>query len=283
MSATQALVLAELARHDRDAHALVQLAPPDARAALTALYGFNLEIAKIREVVREGMTGQFRLQWWRDAIEEIYTGASPRRHPTVQALAAAIEAQGWPRPAFERMMDARAFDLEDRAPRDLDELVAYAAGTAAPLFALPAWSQGAADRTTVEAAATHAGRARVLAGLLAAVPFHARQRRVYIPETVAKEAGLRVEALLDRLKPVDGLSQAVGALHKIATSEEAAARAAVRALPKAMRPCFLPLVLVRDHLQALRAAAFDPFDARVKSAQRFRYLKLSFAALFGRV
>jgi phytoene synthase len=278
------VILAELRRFDADAYALVQLAPEQARADLAALYGFNLEIAKIREVTRDGLTGQFRLQWWRDAIEAIFAGAAPRRHPVAMALAAAVARHPLPKSAFDRWLDARGFDLEDRPPADMAALFAYAEGVGAPLFALPAaiFGEGDPPPAALAPAAARAGRARVIAGLLVAVPFFARRRRVMIPEAVALQTGLRSEALLDRLKCVDGLKDSVRHLAEAAAREGDAARAEARNLPPHLRRAFRPLVLARDHLQALAAAAYDPFDPRVKTTQRWRYAKLALASVFNR-
>ena len=33
-----------------------------------ALYAFNLEIARVREVAREPLAGEIRLQWWSDVL-----------------------------------------------------------------------------------------------------------------------------------------------------------------------------------------------------------------------
>lgn len=285
MTSPEPTILAELARFDRDAHALVQLAAPPVRAGLASLYGFNLEVAKIREVVRDGLTGQFRLQWWRDTIDELFADAAPRRHPVAASLAQTIRNHGLPRAPFDRMLEARGFDLEDRAPSTRAALEEYAEASGAPLFTLAAHL---ADRSrppppAVEHAAAAAGKARVIAGLLVAVPFYARQRRIMIPDDVAHAHGLRVETLLDRLKPVDGLVASVASLAAIAQTELDEARRCAAALPRSYRPAFLPLVLVRDHLQALRRGGYDPFDPRVKTAQRFRYAKLAVAAFLNRV
>lgn len=285
MSGADSGLLQDLRRFDPDGFALVQVAPSSARAGTAAVYAFNLEIAKIRDVVRDGLTGQFRLQWWRDGIEEIYDGAGPRRHPAAQAIAGAISRHALPRAAFDRLLEARAFDLEDRAPSSRDELLAYAGAVAAPLFTLAAHINGAPPSldNAVAKAAEKAAQARVLAGLLTALPFHARQRRLMLPEDVCAETGLRAEVLLDRLKPVDGLRESVRLLAETSARLEREARALAFALPWPTRAAFLPLVLARDHLRALRSAEYNPFDVRVKTAQRFRYAKLAAASLLRRV
>jgi len=49
---------------------------------------------------------------------------------------------------------------------------------------------------------TPSGSAWALTGLLRAVPFHARQRRLYLPADRLEEAGVRVGRLFDlKLKP----------------------------------------------------------------------------------
>ena len=70
-------------QHDRDRFLTTLFAPDDRREDLLALYAFNHEVAKTREVVSEPTLGRIRLQWWRDNLEAIYAGQPPRRHGVV--------------------------------------------------------------------------------------------------------------------------------------------------------------------------------------------------------
>jgi len=79
----------EVRKYDNDRFLTCLFAPADRREALFALYAFNLEIAKTREVVTEPILGQIRLQWWHDSIGEVYEGGG-RRHEVLQPLADAI-------------------------------------------------------------------------------------------------------------------------------------------------------------------------------------------------
>jgi len=63
-----------VARFDHDRHLITLYAPQDKRGALCALYAFNYEISRIRESVSEPMLGEIRLQWWHEAIDDIYDG-----------------------------------------------------------------------------------------------------------------------------------------------------------------------------------------------------------------
>lgn len=94
---------AEVQKFDRDRYLTVLFAPSDRRPDLFALYAFNHEVAKVSAVVSEPMLGQIRLQWWREAIEEIYEGR-PRNHQIVDALAAAIDRHNLPRELFDQLI-----------------------------------------------------------------------------------------------------------------------------------------------------------------------------------
>ena len=76
-----------LMREDEDRWLSSRYAPVAKRERLVALYGLNLELAKVRIVVSEPGLGAIRFQWWRDAIAEIAEQKSPRKHDVVQAVA----------------------------------------------------------------------------------------------------------------------------------------------------------------------------------------------------
>ena len=78
----------QIRRYDRDRFLTALFAPADRREDLFALYAFNLEVAKTREVASEAMLGQIRLQWWRDALDEVFAGKPPRQHAVVVVVPA---------------------------------------------------------------------------------------------------------------------------------------------------------------------------------------------------
>ena len=63
-------------RHDRDRFQTALFAPAARREALFALYAFNYEIARVREVVTEPMLGRIRLEWWRENIAAAFANGS---------------------------------------------------------------------------------------------------------------------------------------------------------------------------------------------------------------
>src|SRR5882724_1426131 len=129
-------LIGSLQVHDHDRYLTTLFAPAARRGGLVALYAFNLEVAKTREVVREPMLGQIRLQWWREAIDEIYGGGRVRRHEVVQPLADAVRRFDLTRYHFDRLLDGRAADLDEAPPASLAALESYAEATSSRLIYL---------------------------------------------------------------------------------------------------------------------------------------------------
>ncbi len=79
--------------------------------ALFSLFAFDQEVAKIPLVTSESITGLIRLQWWQDAIDEIY-GGTPRKHPVVEALAETVCSRDLPKELFDLYLQHREWELE---------------------------------------------------------------------------------------------------------------------------------------------------------------------------
>src|SRR5215468_2730422 len=93
---------------DKDRFLSALFAPAEHRGALYALYAFNLEVARVRELVKEPLAGEIRLQWWREAI----TGGRPLEvsgHPVASALVEVVGRYGLPFEPFEELIEARRF------------------------------------------------------------------------------------------------------------------------------------------------------------------------------
>ncbi|MEO3431655.1 phytoene/squalene synthase family protein [Inquilinus sp. CAU 1745] len=265
---------------DRDRYLTAVIAPPEIREALFALYAFNVEVAKTREMVSEPMMGQIRLQWWRDSIDGIYEG-NERRHEVVTPLGEAVRRHGLDRDGFLRIIDSRERDLADAPPTTLAELERYADDSAGTLLlqALRIAAPGSPDEA--EKAARGIGAAWALIGIARAVPFLAQSRSTLLPDDLVAEA--RVDkGLLWELKPHPGLFRAVEILCAKASERLRAARAVRRDIPKPALPVLRSTAILDSHLRVLRRAGHNPFDARVVLGSPLRQWRLMVYALSGR-
>ena len=145
-----------------------KLAPKLEADRLIGLYAFQYEIARVSESVSEPMLGAIRLQWWREAVDEIRVGKPVRAHDTAQALEDALAPikVTYPLSLLDEMIDARERDLDETPFETIPSLNDYAAATAGTLT-LAAASALAQDpiAETIQVGLRNAGRAWGLAGL----------------------------------------------------------------------------------------------------------------------
>lgn len=268
----------QVRRYDPDRFLTALYAPADRRDALMTLYAFNLEIAKVRESVSEPMLGEIRLQWWREAIEEAYADGPVRRHAVVEPLAATIRIRGIARAHFERIIDARAFDLDDDPPETVAALCAYAENTSSALVHAVLDVLDAADNPDAVKAARHLGVAWAIVGLIRAMPHHLRQRRLYLPRDIEIETGLDRRSMLE-LHNSPSLEAAIAILADIAYAELAAARAVRDRVPRTALPALLPGVLADGHLKRLERAHYNVFDPRLAQRPGLLSARLTIAAM----
>lgn len=234
----------EVRRHDRDRFATALFAPPDLREQLMVLYAFNVEVARIRESVREPMAGMVRLQWWREALAGKRPGETAN-HPVAAPLLEACRMHKVSGAAFERMLDAREADLDAQPPADLIALEAYAEASSASVTQLALEMLGVRDEASHQAGRA-VGTAFALVGLLRSVPYQTAMGRVMLP--------------LESQDP-----EAMSAAARIVAARARALLAEARQQPVDRRaiPALLPATLASGHLRLLERVGFDLFDARL--------------------
>lgn len=123
---------------DPDRFRAAQLADPDQRVSLMWIYAFHLELAKVPELVSEPMIGDIRYQWWRDAIEEIYSGGPVRKHEVTTPLAKVLTESTVPRFWVDKLIDGRHSDLQSETFANIDAARDYCANTSGVLAQIAA-------------------------------------------------------------------------------------------------------------------------------------------------
>jgi phytoene synthase len=264
------MLLETLRTADYDRYLAALFAPAAARPHLLALYAFNYEVAKTAESVSQPIAGQIRLQWWREAIDEIYAGKT-RAHDVAQALAGTIGAHGLPRAPFDALIDAHEYDLDEAPFADLASLEAYCDATAGNLMRLASRVLGAGD--TADDAARHAGIAYALTGLLRAVPFHARARRLMLPE-----AGLNRDDVFAGEADLAAVFGEIAARAKGHLAALGKGRVSRRFLP-----ALLPAAVVPGYLGVLTRHGFNPFRDVAEAPLHRRQWAMLAAMLRGRI
>jgi len=270
--------LAALCRHhDRDRYQTALFAPADRQGALFALYAFNYEIARVREIVTQPMLGQIRLQWWREIVDAGFSGTPPRQHDVAEPLAAMIREFAPTRAYFDRMIDTRERDLADEPPATMAALEEYAEGTAAALLYLALEVLGVAGSTVI-AAAREVGIGYALAGLLRAMPFHARSGRCYIPADMTARTGLDPRDYAG-LRDTAQLRTAAAEIAEAAAGHLREARRNRREVPRSARAAMLLAVVADRFLARLKQADFNPLAPELAIPDPLQSWRLFAAAL----
>jgi NADH dehydrogenase [ubiquinone] 1 alpha subcomplex assembly factor 6 len=266
----------QVRRHDNDRFICDLFAPPAERDALLALHAFNLELARVREAVREPLLGHIRLRWWADTLDAIFAGRPPD-HQVAAALSDAIGRFAIDRRHLDRIVAGRAFDLEDRAPETVAALLEYAEATSAAL-SLAGLQVMAADSEQARAAARDVGIAWAVVGLIRAVPFHARARRIYLPADLSRSAGLDAGALFDR-GSTSGVAAVVRELVAVAEEHLQRGRGSRRDISRRALPVLLPATLADLYIGRLRRADWDPFQHSIAAPAPGRLIRAALARL----
>ena len=269
----------EVRRYDNDRFLCTLFAPPEQREALWSIYAFSLELARIRESVSQPVLGHMRLRWWMDTLDAI-CDRRPPNHPVALALGETIERFRVDRRHFDRIVAARAADLEDSAPATLGALIDYAEGTSAAVSAA-ALDVLATTGDETRAAAREVGIAWALVGLMRAVPFHARARRIYLPADINRKAGLDAFELFER-GPTTGLREVVEHVLDIAAEHLQRARDRRVQDTALALPILLPATLTDFYLVRLKRASYDPFDPSLEAPTPLRMLRVALNRWRGR-
>lgn len=135
-------------------------ASPHLRPILFPLYAFNVEVSRAPWLTQEPMIAEMRLQWWRDALEEIAQGGPVRRHDVTTPLADILQPQDAKR--LDELVAARRWDVYRDPFEDQDHWDAYIDQTAGHLMWTAARLLGEADENAVRALAFSSGTASFL-------------------------------------------------------------------------------------------------------------------------
>ena len=232
-------------------------APAPVRAALYALYAFNIEIARIRELVHEPIAGEIRLQWWTDALGGSRAGEAAA-HPVASALRNTMAQYQIPAERLTTLIDARRFDLYNQPMGTLADLEAYADRASANLILLAARILAEGREPEIGDLARHVGRAYAIAGLLKAFPTHAARAQLFVPLEILQRQGLDFGAAV-RKPATPQLHAALAEVRFIARRHLAQARSFISGAPAAVLPAVLPFALVGPTLARMERRGYDPF------------------------
>jgi 15-cis-phytoene synthase len=249
---------------DRDRYLATLFAPAAQRDALFALYAFNVEIARVRDLAREPMPGEIRLQWWREALSGEREGEAAA-HPVAAALRETLSRYGLSIDRLVALIDARAFDLYDEPMATLTDLEIYGIKTQSALFAMAAEILGGGAPT--ELLTLDAGIAYSIVGVLHGLARHVSRRQLYLPLDLLTRHRVDPNQILAG-QATDALRAALAELRILTRRHLATAQAQVKSAPPEVLPALLPAALVGPALRRMERAGYEPFQIEPASPWR---------------
>jgi phytoene synthase len=241
---------------DKDRFLATLFAPQKYRRALYALYAFNLEVTRTRELAREPMPGEMRLQWWRDALGGAGRGEVDA-HPVAASLRDVVVRYRLPPVTFLDLIDARSFDLYDEPMASQSYLERYAAQTSSALIELASRILADGRDPGTSDLSRHAGIAYAFAGLLRALPIHASRGQLYLPADLMERYGAQAADVFAGKATIE-LRAVLAELRLLARHHLGAARGLLNDLAPEVAPALLPVALVRPALDRMERRFYQP-------------------------
>jgi NADH dehydrogenase [ubiquinone] 1 alpha subcomplex assembly factor 6 len=99
----------QLHKFDYNSYLCSLFLPAADRPLAWAIGAFNIETAQVRDIVSDVNVGKMRLSWWRQTIDQIFTGNSPPHHPVALGLAYAVQRRSLSKRWFLRIINERVF------------------------------------------------------------------------------------------------------------------------------------------------------------------------------
>lgn len=245
-------VVANLKAVDPDRYRSALFADKAARAKLMTLYAFHAELAKVPELVSEPMLGEIRYQWWRECVDEIYSGKSVRKHEVASPLSEVLRSSEMPRFWVDRLIDGRARDLDPQPFGDITAAQSYCAQTSGVLMQMAVHLLGGEGGDAV----LSAGEAWGLTGI-------ARSWKYYTNGMVSEIS-------------FDDVCAAAKASH-------AKAKTGLSSLPPEVFPAVAYAALVPKFLSRLTRSGHDAATQSIEYTPVLKQLRLMGAVMTGRI
>jgi len=282
MSSSLLFCVSQVKKNDYYRYLCCLLCNDNIRDRLFAIYAFNNEIAKIKDIISEPMAGHIRLQWWRDAIDEIYNGAPVKhRHEIVDALYRVVSEVDISKELFDNLIDAREADIEFSTPDNMDVLKNYAIGTSSNLFYLLMAAAGVSDSHAKEAA-YYGGISYAIIGIMRSMKYNAYHRRVMFPQDLLDKQEITIDDIaegrnLEKTKAITRVlcDKAEVNLHHV--------RGLLGDVSKDALHVLLPVSMVEMFLGRIKKNNYDLFNSDLESGRLGLQWQIYKSRLLGRV
>ncbi|OAD56659.1 NADH dehydrogenase (ubiquinone) complex I, assembly factor 6 [Eufriesea mexicana] len=258
---TTAYCLELVRKHDYENYLCTLLLSSKITAAAFVIRAFNVEIAQVKDQVRDYKIGEMRLKFWTDALNNTYKG-NPPKSPVMLELHKILQKHSLSKHYFKRLIDIRFNTLRDYAFNDINAIENYAEYSNSSIYYLLLQAHGITD-INADHAASHMGKAHGIVNLIRSIPYNIRKRTNMLPQDILMKYNISTEAILQGQSSKDFQN----VIFDIASCGKLHLDAAIsfkRNVTKEANLIFLPIVCIQRYLNELMKADFDIFNAKLQ-------------------
>ncbi|EGC38585.1 hypothetical protein DICPUDRAFT_148700 [Dictyostelium purpureum] len=254
------------------------ISDPVARRVAYALRTFNVETVANDFSPKSEKISKIRLQFWKDAINNIYNG-KVYDQPLTRVLAQVIKEKKLSKTWFIRLLNRREKDVQSVQIKDMEDLEQYADDIHTSLLLLTLEGLGIKGNHDAEHCASHLGKAVGIMVLIRGTIFHLGNRKTYIPVSLTTKYGINTEALYRGDAQFDKMQNAIYEMASCAKLHLDKAKA-FKNLPENAHQAFYSAAIVEDFLERLRKVDFNIFEFHNTNQHPFLLFKLYKNKLF---
>ena len=277
-------------RRDYEHYLTSLLLPEKVRQMGFALRALNVEISSIRDNVSEAATGKMRIQFWKDAINDIYTNKSSQdnhktksmipNHPVVIELHKCLLKH--PNVSLElinRLIGSREIFLTDQHPfQGMEDIEKYSEHSFSSinnilLECLLDQKQGSDLHGHARHCANQLGKAEGIVTLLRALPYNASKRRVYVPLSLLVAHKISSENIIRGLDNEE-VCHVIEVIAAVAEDHLQNCRFRKKYLSAEEKLIMLTAVAVDSYLSKLHKAKCNVFDGTLQRRDSWLPFKL---------
>lgn len=254
--------------NDKDRYLACLFTAEKKRKYLMALYAFNVEVTRVRDIVSEPAIGEIRMQWWLDTLDGIYAHEK-QDHPVAIALSNAIKEGDLPKHALQNLVKAHIFDFYSDPMATLPDLEGYLGETSSALIQMASLILARDEALENAEVSGLAGVAYGLAGLLRSLPIQRQRQQCFIPLDKLAARNATATDLMAGANQAS-LEIALAELREHARNRLAQARKMSWTIKPAAMPAFLHVSLTDAYLNAIsqRGAGLITKGAAVGQLQK---------------
>ncbi|KAJ2553113.1 hypothetical protein EV175_003058 [Coemansia sp. RSA 1933] len=250
-------------KNDYDNYLVSLFSPKHVRKAVWGIRAMNIELVRAGEMTTNYTAARMRYSYWHETVDRFY-GDNPVQTPISRVVHDSVQRFGISRTWLRRLVSERESSLDLKTFKTVADVEKYGERAYACLIHPHLEALGVRDMHA-DNAARAIGVAVAIASFTRSIPLLLAQGRCDLPQDLVEKHKIDLEDLFNHPRSTPGLQEAV---YDFATKGYTrlcgVAEIYLPSSPKDALPALLSAVPVKEWLERLERANFDPFDKRLQ-------------------